>query len=56
MFCLTLLLHSVFTASPKAGISPQPAKLVKPLTTLVEEQSLREIKPLLRTDEEDVCI
>ncbi len=33
-----------FPASPKAGVSPQPSKLAKPLTTLREE---REAKPLL---------
>ena len=35
-------------------MSPQPAKLSKPLTTLVEEQTVRETKPLLKMDEDDV--
>ncbi len=45
----------MFAASPKSGASPaQPTKLVKPMKTLLEEQLVRETKPLLRTDTEDV--
>ena len=38
-------------ASPKSAVSPQPAKLVKPMKTLIEEQHIRESKPLLDQDE-----
>ncbi len=47
---LTILLK--ISASPKAGVSPQPSKLAKPLTTLVEEQHVREAKPLLDRDDD----
>ena len=40
------------SASPKSGVSPQPSKLAKPLQTLVEEQHIREAKPLLDQDED----
>lgn len=44
----------VFAASPKAGVSPQPTKLVVPMKTLMEEQHVRETKPLLLRNEDDV--
>ena len=45
------------SASPKSGVSPQPSKLAKPLQTLVEEQHIREAKPLLDQDEDvSVCV
>ncbi|XP_074656043.1 kinesin-like protein KIF13A isoform X2 [Tubulanus polymorphus] len=40
-------------ASPKNTISPQPTKFVKPMRTLLEEQHVRETKPLLRHEESD---
>ena len=54
-FWIVTLLSYYLAASPKAGASPQPTKLVKPMKTLVEEQHVRETKPLLnRADTDDV--
>ncbi|XP_064651713.1 kinesin-like protein KIF13A isoform X3 [Lineus longissimus] len=38
------------SASPKNVVSPQPTKFVKPMRTLLEEQHVRETKPLLIQD------
>ena len=51
MFCILF-----FAASPKAGVSPQPTKTVIRMKTLQEEQHVRETKPLLINETEDVCI
>ena len=54
------MVKSFISASPKSGVSPQPSKLAKPLQTLVEEQHIREAKPLLDQDEDvsayELCI
>ena len=43
------------SASPMTGASPQVNKLTKaPLHTLVEEQQVREMKPLLQQMSNDV--
>lgn len=44
-------------ASSLAGLSPQPTKFVKPMRTVIEEQSQqREVQSLLIEDEdEQVC-
>ena len=45
------------SATSMSGLSPQPTKLAKaPLKTLLEEQCVREMKPLLREPSEEVGI
>ena len=45
-----------FLGAPLSGVSPQPGKMVKPMKTVLEEQSVREAKPLLKQDEDDVSV
>ncbi|XP_076339669.1 kinesin-like protein KIF13A isoform X2 [Tachypleus tridentatus] len=54
-FSLNLSLHQETNAksSPLSGISPQITKLVKPMRTLVEEQSHKEARLLLNQEESD---
>lgn len=48
--------EALVSASSMSGLSPQPTKLGKPpLKTLLEEQYVRETKPLLREPSEEVC-